>query len=72
MGYLIEHLYDEHDCETCGSSYAEGYIIKMNDVVLVDKTPSAHCFGGDDYSKDNPYKDILELEFPSLEVEVVE
>lgn len=72
MSYVIEYLYDDHDCETCGPSYAQGYVIKKGDVIVVDKTPSAHCFGGDDYTQDDPYKDILELECPGIEVEVIE
>jgi hypothetical protein len=72
MAYTIEELYDDYDCETCGGSYAQGYIIKKDDVVIVDKTPSAHCFGGYDYSNDNPYKDILSLECPGIEVEMID
>jgi len=60
--YKITWLEDSHDCEMCGTDYAAGYVIYKNDVLVIDKTPFAHCFDGDDYSSHSPYADILELE----------
>lgn len=60
MSITIQHLEDDHDCETCGCSFAHGYVIYRNDKVIVDKTPSAHCYDPVDYSADNPYKDIVD------------
>lgn len=59
--YRIEFLEDSNECETCGWNSAEGYRIYLNDKVIIDKTPSASCFGGGDYYSHSPYKDILEL-----------
>lgn len=60
MSFEIVHLEDECECETCGTSYARGYRIYMDGDLIVDKTPYAHCFNGDDYSGHNPHADILE------------
>lgn len=60
MSFEIVRLTDHHDCETCGSSYAVGYRIYMDGDLIVDKTPYAHCYSGDDYYNHNPYADILE------------
>lgn len=43
---VIEHLVDEHDCETCGSSWAEGALITLPDSSTVELKPLANCFGG--------------------------
>lgn len=66
MTFVIERLVDWHDCEDCGLSTAEGYIIRKDGIVIVDKTPHAWCFGDKDYSRHNAHQDILE----HLEVEV--
>ena len=68
MPYKVYHLVDTYDCETCGLDWAEGYIIEKDGKVVVDKTPVAHCYDGRDYSSDNPYKDIAELEGMEIEV----
>lgn len=62
MTYKIIRLYDEADCETCGTNYADGYVIEKDGEVVIDKTPTATCFGGGDYSDNDPYKDILVME----------
>jgi len=60
MGITIQHITDVHDCETCGYSCADGYVIYHNGKIISDKTPSAHCYDSVDYSADNPYKDIVD------------
>lgn len=47
----ITHISDSMGCETCGSSYASGYRIEIDGELVVDKTPSAHCYDGVDYSE---------------------
>jgi hypothetical protein len=56
----IESLYDEYDCENCGSSYAEGAIVKFDGEVVLELTPSAHCFGGTNYYTEDVYLKIIE------------
>lgn len=45
----IEWLDDTSDCETCGISYAEGASVRVDGVTVIEMTPRAHCFGGDNY-----------------------
>lgn len=68
--YKIEHLSDSSDCETCGTSYATGYVIYKGEEVVVDKTPYAHCYSGSEYYNHNPFYDILKLECPDIVVMV--
>lgn len=53
----IETLTDEHDCETCGTSWATGYEVTFPDGSTESLIPQASCFGEGDYS----YVDLLEL-----------
>ena len=69
MAYKIEYLYDEHDCDTCGYSYAEGYKIYKDDVLVIDKSPSAYCYSSVDHPQSEAAFDILKLE--RIEVEVI-
>lgn len=59
--FEIVFMDDSHDCETCGSSYAEGYLIKKDGEVVVDKTPSASCFGGANYNQNEAYLELVKL-----------
>lgn len=63
----IEYLEDSHDCETCGYSYAEGARVYFAGVLAFELTPVAHCFGGDNYSQDEVFRQILEKLGYSLE-----
>jgi len=60
--YEIVYMEDSWDCETCGSDYASGYQIFLDDVLVVDKHPIAYCYNGSSYDDSEAYKDILELE----------
>jgi hypothetical protein len=56
----IEWLSDSYDnCETCGVSYAEGARVYVDGVLVLDMTPSAHCFGGAHYSQSDVYQGLL-------------
>lgn len=55
----IEWLTDDHDCDTCGTSYAEGARVKIDGVLALDMTPSAHCFGGAHHSDADVFTAIL-------------
>jgi hypothetical protein len=57
----IEWLTDYYDnCETCGSSYAEGARVFVDGVMALDLAPSAHCFGGEHYPQEDVYERILQ------------
>jgi len=55
----IQWLTDSHDCETCGSTYAEGARVTIDGKVEVEMLPVAHCFGGDDYSPSDVFAAVL-------------
>jgi hypothetical protein len=59
----IQWLWDDHDCETCGSSYSEGALVTIKEKGKVDLTldfsPMAHCFDSVEYSTDFVYASIL-------------
>lgn len=55
----IEWLTDIQDCETCGSSWSEGAKVTHNGEVIVDLTPRAGCFGGDNYEPSEVYEAII-------------
>lgn len=55
----IEWLSDCHQCETCGSSYAEGAVVSIDGAVAIEMRPTAHCFGGKNYDQAEVFERIL-------------
>lgn len=56
----IEWLSDAYDgCYDCGTSWAEGAIVKLDGKTILELIPVAHCFGGDDWSEAQVYKEII-------------
>lgn len=55
----IEWLHDDHDCETCGPTYAEGARVWIDDELIEDFLPSAHCCAGASYNESEVYHFIL-------------
>jgi hypothetical protein len=55
----IEPLSDEHDCETCGTSWATGYEVTFPDGCAFALQPHASCFGGKDWSEAELMEEIL-------------
>lgn len=56
----IVELFDESDCETCGSSYAEGYKVYMDGELVSSYIPVAHCYDSESYEIQDVFKDIFE------------
>lgn len=56
----IVRSYDDSDCDTCGSSYAEGFEVTVDGEPFGDYAPVAHCYGGSDYSIEQVFVDLLE------------
>ena len=56
----IQWLFDSHECETCGASYAEGAKVEMEGVELLHLEPIAHCYSGKSYTESEVYREILE------------
>jgi len=66
MKIKFEVLFDDHECETCGHSYATGSIIWFDDQEVFRLDPVAHCYDGTSLrNKDGQectvYEKILEL-----------
>lgn len=47
MKIKYEFLYDEHECETCGYSTAQGAIIWFDEKEVYRLEPVAHCYDGE-------------------------
>lgn len=67
MSYKIVWLEDQHECETCGYSYAQGYRIYRDEKLVIDKTPISHCYDPLNYDHSNAAFDILSLEGIQIE-----
>ena len=67
MKIKIEWLYDSHDCETCGSSYATGAQVQIGDTSLRFE-PHASCFDVSDWSMTEVYEEILKYMGHELEI----
>ena len=71
--YKVESVSDEYDCDTCGPSWATGYVLKElgTDLILIDLEPIAHCFGGQDFEiGDMIYR--IQSEFPDIKFSEVD
>lgn len=55
----IEWLLDEYECEDCGTSYAHGAIVTIDGHEVVTMIPSAHCYAGTSFDREEVYKAIL-------------
>ena len=58
---------DFHDCETCGSSWAEGGYVLVDGTEVVRVTPVAHCYGGTSVTEE----ELLVLALEKLGIEVL-
>lgn len=56
----IKWLSDDSDCDTCGSSYADGARVTLNGEPLLELTPVASCLGGAHWSEADVYRKIIE------------
>lgn len=55
----ITWISDSTDCETCGSSWAEGAIVKIDGIVVLDFTPVAACYDGSSYMPEFIYQKLF-------------
>lgn len=67
MKIRIDWLTDTCDCDTCGPSYAEGAVVYFDDVEVLKFRPSAHCFDGENYSREYVYQAIIKHLEPEAE-----
>ena len=66
----IEWLIDEHDCDTCGTTYARGAHVSINGVIPNELTlsPVAHCYDGSNYETEDVYEKILKYLGHNVEI----
>ena len=55
----IKWLDDEHDCETCGPSWASGAVVSMRGKPVVTRLPAAHCLGGESWSEGDVLRAVI-------------
>jgi hypothetical protein len=60
MNLYIELLSASCECETCGTSWAEGAKVFLNGELILDLEPYAHCYEPTSHSPEEVYKKILE------------
>ena len=65
-------IYEE--CETCGTNYEEGGILKINDEVIFEYEPTGSCFSGSGFNVINflvrallQYADEIYIDDPDFE-----
>lgn len=56
----IDWRTDVHDCDTCGPSYASGAVVTFEGLPDLDLSPSAACYDGASYGRDEVFRKILE------------
>ena len=57
---------DQRDCETCGSSYAEGGRIYIDEELVYEFNPHASCFN----SLNMKYEDLMQKAFELIGYEM--
>lgn len=57
----IERLWDSCECETCGTSYADGYRIFFDEEIVAEFEPLAHCYNDSSCQEGDEFKKIFEL-----------
>ena len=59
MKIKIKWLYDDYDCDQCGGASAEGALVTFEDGRKLHLDPVAHCCGGQSWSTEDVYAEIL-------------
>lgn len=56
----IEWLYDYYECDQCGPSYADGAIVRLDNAVIMELIPKAHCYSSETWDYEDVYVGLLE------------
>ena len=51
MKIEIETMEDDHDCETCGGSWAYGGVVTVDGKEVLRSEPVAYCYGASSFSE---------------------
>lgn len=62
----IKTSQDDHDCDTCGTTYARGGVVYIDGRKTLDKEPVAYCYGSTNYDE----ADLLVMALAAVGVEV--
>ena len=63
----ITTMCDTHECETCGSSWADGGIVYVDSKEVLRREPSAYCYDTPSFSE----SDLLVMALKKLGIEVL-
>lgn len=66
MKIEIETMEDNHDCETCGGSWAYGGVVTVDGKEVLRREPVAYCYGVPSFSE----HDLLVMALKKIGVEV--
>lgn len=67
MKIRIETDTDRYECDDCGMCFAEGGKVFVDDVLILEKPASAHCYGGSSHSE----SDLLVMALTKLGHEII-
>lgn len=67
MEIRIKTFEDEHECETCGTSYAVGGSVYVDGRHVLTREPLAFCYDSVDFS----YEELLILALSELGIDVL-
>lgn len=59
MNITIKYLNDSSDCDTCGLSWAEGFLVTFEDGTKIDMTPYSGCCSSTNYSENDLIRAVL-------------
>jgi hypothetical protein len=59
MTITLESTSDTYDCETCGTSWADGFKIFFDGKLAIELKPVAHCCGGDSFTPEDALVEII-------------
>ena len=66
MKIEIQTEEDVRECETCGSSWAEGGVVRVDGKEVLRREPIAYCYGTPTYSE----SDLLVMALKKIDIDV--
>ena len=64
----IKLMTDDHDCETCGSTWAEGGVVYVDGKEVLRREPVAYCYGTPTFSE----HDLLVMALKKIGIQVMD
>lgn len=66
MKVEIKTMSDNHDCKTCGGSWAEGGVVYVDGKEVLRREPVAYCYGVPSFSE----SDLLVMALKKIGIDV--